>query len=96
MLDKNIFDRELPFEEFIDVAPELKEKVVQLCTVRQAEMPDLSLGTLFWLLKAAQATQASAKVEITDFYDKAGSDNTGVRDVISLLGLQSIVAIKKN
>ncbi|MCX6733955.1 MAG: hypothetical protein NTX63_04020 [Candidatus Peregrinibacteria bacterium] len=80
------FNREIPFQDF---DPKLLEgKKVQVCTVRQAQLSDLSLGSLFWVLKAFQVKEAGGTQMITDFYDKRDSGNTGMVELLQQLGVQ--------
>ncbi|MBU1019433.1 MAG: hypothetical protein ABII07_03740 [Patescibacteria group bacterium] len=89
---EDLFDKKIPFRE-IDQAiaqEDLRGMSVQVCTVRQKNMEDIALGNVFWLLQAAKARNQGAEVVVTDFYDKQGSDNQGIRDFMDLIGMKDV------
>jgi len=85
MANCSTFNREIPFQDFDPTL--LEGKKVQVCTVRQAQLSDLSLGSLFWALKAFQAKEVGGAQMITDFYDKKDSKNAGTAELLGQLGM---------
>lgn len=87
--ERDLFDKVLPYDGMEEaMEPDMTGQTIQVCTVRQPKLRDVAIGNLYWLVQAHKARRRGAEVVVTDFYDKAGSNNQGTLDLLSVLGMR--------